>query len=58
VRWLVPGRTVRIEAPCLDCGDPMTIEMRDEEILLVEPDTIVGYTSAEVGGEASTRPFR
>lgn len=58
MRWLVPGRTVRIEAPCLDCGDPMIIEMRDEEILLVEPDTIVGYTSAEVGGEASTRPFR
>ena len=36
----------------------MAIEMRDEEILVVEPDTLVGYTSAEVGGEASTRPFR
>jgi hypothetical protein len=36
----------------------MAIEMRDEEVLLVEPDTLVGYTSAEVGGEASTRPFR
>ena len=43
---------------CLDCGEPMAIEMRDEEILVVEPDTLVGYTSAEVGGEASTRPFR
>ncbi len=58
MRWLVPGKTVRVEAPCLDCGEPTVVEMRDEEILLVEPDTLVGYTSAEVGGEASTRPFR
>ena len=36
----------------------MVVEMRDEEILLVEPDTMIGYTSAAVGGEASTRPFR
>ena len=58
MRWLVPGKTVRIEAPCLCCGDPMVVEMRDEETLLVEPETLVGYTSGEVGGEASTRPFR
>ena len=58
MRWLVPGKTVRIEAPCLDCGEPMVVEMRDEEILLVEPDTLVGYTSTEVGGDAATRPFR
>ena len=58
MRWLFAGKTIRVEAPCLDCGEPMVVEMRDEEILLVEPDTMVGYTSAEVGGEASTRPFR
>ena len=58
MRWLFPGKTIKVEAPCLDCGEPMTIELRDEEILSIEPDTIVGYTSAEVGGEASTRPFR
>ena len=58
MRWLFPGRAIRIEAPCLDCGEAMVVEMRDEEILSIEPDTLVGYTSAEVGGEASTRPFR
>ncbi len=58
MRWLFPGKTIRVEAPCLDCGQSMVIEMKDEEILLVDPGTIVGYTSAEVGGEASTRPFR
>jgi hypothetical protein len=58
IRWLFPGITIRIEAPCLCCGDSMVIEMRDEEILLVDPDTVVGYTSAEVGGDAANRPFR
>lgn len=58
MRWLFPGATVRVEAPCLDCGEPMVVEMRDEEILALEPDTLVGYTSAEVAGDPSTRPFR
>jgi len=58
VRWLFPGSTVRVEAPCLDCGEPMVVETRDDELLLVEPDTLVGYTSEEVGGDAATRPFR
>lgn len=58
MRWLFPGSTIRVEAPCLCCGDPIVIELRDEEILTVEPDEVVGYTSSAVGGEASTRPFR
>ena len=58
MRWLFPGSTIRVEAPDLSSGEPMVVEMRDEETLLVEPDTMVGYTSGEVGGEASTRPFR
>jgi len=57
-RWLFPGKTVRIEAPCLLGGEPLTIEMKDEEILLVDPDTIVGYTRSPVGGDAANRPFR
>ena len=58
IRWLVPGRKVRIDAPCLCCGDPMVVEMRDEEPLAVDPVEAVGYTAAEVGGDAATRPFR
>ncbi len=57
-RWLVPGKGVRIDAPCLCCGEPIMIEMLDEELQAVEPMETVGYTSAEVGGEAATRPFR
>ena len=29
-----------MDAPCLDCGEPMVIVMRDEQVLTVEPDTI------------------
>ena len=58
VRWLFPGQTVRVDAPCLDCGESMCVEMLDEEILSVEPPMLVGYSSSAVGGEAATRPFR
>ena len=58
MRWLFPGSRIRIDAPCLDCGQPLVIEMQDEEILVVDPAEMVGYTSAEVGGDPATRPFR
>lgn len=58
IRWLVPGRTVRIDAPCLCCGEAIIVETIDEEVRVVDPAEAVGYTSHEVGGEASTRPFR
>ena len=58
IRWLVPGKQVRIEAPCLCCGDPVVVEMLDEEITTVEPAEAVGYTASEIGGDADSRPFR
>lgn len=58
VRWLMPGKTVRVDAPCLCCGEPIVVEMRDEELSTLDPPEAVGYTCSEVGGEASTRPFR
>lgn len=58
VRWLFPGATVRVDAPCLDCGDSYSVEMRDEALTVVEPSTLVGYSSSAVGGDAATRPLR
>jgi hypothetical protein len=58
IRWMFPGRTVRIDAPCLDCGEQLTVEMRDEEVLAIEPGTMVGYTRSPVGGSPEDRPFR
>lgn len=47
-----------MEAPCLDCGEPIVIEMRDEELLSVEPEGVVGYTYGQIGGSPEDRPFR
>ena len=58
MRWLFPGYTIRIDAPCLDCGEAMVVEMTDAGFSTVEPTTMIGYTSAPVGGDAATRPFR
>ena len=57
IRWLVPGKQVRVEAPCLCCGDPVLVMMQDDEYG-VDPVEAVGYTSAQVGGSADSRPFR
>ena len=43
VCWLFPGKTVTIEAPCLDCGEPIRIKIRDGIIERAEPEGIYGY---------------
>lgn len=45
VRWLFPSTEIRIDTSCLDCGEPITIRMRDDEILEVNPPTVVGHTN-------------
>jgi len=57
IRWLVPGQEVRIEAPCLCCGEPVMVTMKDDDYT-VDPAEAVGYTSSQVGGDAASRPFR
>ncbi|MEN6466208.1 MAG: hypothetical protein ABFD62_13585 [Syntrophaceae bacterium] len=34
-----------IEAPCLDCGAPVRIDMQDGKIRRTEPDNLAAYTS-------------
>jgi hypothetical protein len=36
----------------------MIVEMRDEQVLSVQPATMVGYAYSQVGGPAENRPFR
>ena len=47
VRWLFPDTEVRIDTSCLDCGQPISIRMRDEEILEVNPPTTVGHVNIQ-----------
>lgn len=43
MRWLFPGAEIRVDTRCLDCGEPIVVRMRDEEILEVSPDSTVGH---------------
>jgi hypothetical protein len=43
VRWLFSNTEVRIDTRCLDCGDPILVRMRGEEILEVNPAMVVGH---------------
>ena len=57
MRWLVPGTEVRLDTRCLDCGQPIVVRMKDEEILEVDPPTTVGHVNVPFAklltGEAS-----
>jgi hypothetical protein len=48
VRWLFPGQEVRIEANCLDCGEPIAIRMKDDELLDANGEAIVGHITFPV----------
>ena len=54
--WLFPGETVRVDAPCLDCGDPVTVEMRDGRITWVDPPEVVGHLAFGFGPSRG-RPY-
>ena len=43
---------MRVDAPCLDCGEPIAIEMRDDQLLSAQPDGIVGYAYRQFGAPA------
>jgi hypothetical protein len=43
VRWLFPNEEIRIDTYCLDCGEPIVVRMRDEDILEISPSTTVGH---------------
>jgi hypothetical protein len=57
VTWLFPGETVRIDAPCLDCGEPLIVEMRDGQIDRVDPPGIVGHLNYGFGPSRGRPPF-
>ncbi|MBI3635283.1 MAG: hypothetical protein HY216_03555 [Candidatus Rokubacteria bacterium] len=45
VSWLFPTRRVTIDTLCLDCADPITVQMQDGEVLSVIPDTAIGHVN-------------
>ncbi len=55
VRWLFPDTEIRIDARCLDSGEPIPLRMPHEDILQTNPPTIVGHMNVPLSkwGEAS-----
>ena len=49
VCWVFPGRTVRVDASCLDCNEPISLVMRDGEIVAVDPAGVIGHLNQPVG---------
>ncbi|HDZ91924.1 MAG TPA: hypothetical protein ENH37_14805 [Deltaproteobacteria bacterium] len=45
VCWLFPGKVVQIDTPCLDCGEPIHIEICDGNILKADPKGLIGYVA-------------
>jgi hypothetical protein len=57
VTWLFPGATVRVDAPCLDCGEPMRIEMRDGRLVTTDPPGVVGHLNYGFGPSRGRPPY-
>jgi hypothetical protein len=36
-----------IDCPCLDCGEPVHLEVKDGKVLVADPDSIVAYVAVE-----------
>jgi hypothetical protein len=58
VCWLFPGKTVRVEAPCLDCNEPLGLEMRDGTVLSADPPGLIGHLNLPWNPAREGRPFR
>jgi len=48
VSWLFPGSQVRMNSLCPDCGEPLSLSMRDGEMLSMEPPTMVAHINVPV----------
>ena len=44
--WLFSGETVRVEVPCLDGGDSVTLALRDGRIVWVDPPPVTSTTGS------------
>jgi hypothetical protein len=55
--WVFPGRSVQIDAPCLDCGDPLRVVVRDGVVERRDPEAIVCYVDLPIREWAKDWPF-
>ncbi len=55
--WLFPGKVVSIDAPCLDCGESLHVEILDGEIGKADPADIHFYVDLPIMKWFGNLPF-
>lgn len=55
--WLFPGKEVRVDAPCLATGEPLSFAMRDGDFGSREPDGICMYVDLPFSSWFANLPF-
>jgi hypothetical protein len=46
--WLFPGQEIRVDSRCPDCGEPVTLRMRDGKLLELIPGSTVAHINIPV----------
>jgi hypothetical protein len=55
--WMFPGKTVVVDAPCLDCGEPLQVAVRDGAIEREDPKGIWFYVDVPFREWRTDLPF-
>ena len=48
---------MHIDSVCLDCGEPIHVEVKDGTIEAAEPDGLIGHVSVPVGRWIFNLPY-
>ena len=55
--WMFPGRLVTVNAPCLDCGEPLSVDILDGVIKRADPSDITFYVDLPIKKWYGNLPF-
>ncbi|MBI4247585.1 MAG: hypothetical protein HY728_07170 [Candidatus Rokubacteria bacterium] len=55
--WAFPGKSVVAEAPCLDCGEPLEVTVRDGRIERARPAGIHAYVALPLREWRANLPY-
>jgi Alkylmercury lyase len=55
--WVFPGQLVTVDAPCLDCGKPMSVDVLDGVIERADPADIAFYVDLPIKKWYGNLPF-
>ena len=57
ITWMFPGKVVTVNAPCLDCGEPLSFAILDGVIKRADPSTIAFYVDLPIKQWYGNLPF-